>query len=80
MTDAPQQDAGTEAPEIPQPRSAQPETAPAPKVTVLGYMDSQIAVRLGWKPGMLAISQSRFRFLRDDLGMDVTDDPAHYLF
>lgn len=52
----------------------------APKLTVIGIMDTQIAIRLAWRTGMVAISQSRFRFLRDDLGMEVTDDPEHYLF
>lgn len=55
-------------------------STPVPTVTVLGYMDSQIAIRLSWKSGMVAISQSRFRFLRDDLGLEVLDNQENYLF
>jgi hypothetical protein len=29
---------------------------------------------------MVTVSQSRFRFMRDDLGMNVTDEPENYLF
>lgn len=53
---------------------------PAPKITVLGFMDGQIAIRLGWRHGMSVVSQSRFRFLRDDLGMEVIDNQDDYLF
>lgn len=53
---------------------------PAPKVTVLGYMDGNLALRLGWKHGMQIVSNSRFKFMRDDLGMDVTDNTDDYLF
>lgn len=53
---------------------------PAPKITVLGFMDGQIAIRLGWRHGMSVVSQSRFRFLRDDLAMSVEDNQDDYLF
>lgn len=53
---------------------------PVPTITVLGRMDGQIALRLGWRKGMVAISVSRFRFLRQDLGIDIQDDPSKYLF
>src|SRR5882757_7976842 len=53
---------------------------PAPRLLVIGYMDSQVALRVGWRAGMLAISQSRFKFLRDELGMEVHDNPDDYLF
>lgn len=53
---------------------------PAPSVTVLGIMDGNIAVRLGWKHGMHIVSNSRFKFMREDLEMNVVDDPEEYLF
>jgi hypothetical protein len=56
------------------------EQDPTPRVTVIGRMDGQIAVRLGWRKGMVAISLSRFRFLREDLGLDIYDSPEDYLF
>jgi len=52
----------------------------APVVKVLGYMDGSIAVRLGWKHGMHVISNSRFKFMREDLDMNILDDPDDYLF
>jgi hypothetical protein len=59
-------------------KRSQIETAPT--VRVIGYMDSQVAVRLGWRQGMVAVSQSRFKFMRDELQMDVQDEPKDYLF
>jgi hypothetical protein len=53
---------------------------PLPRIKVLGRMEGQIAVQLGWRKGMVAISNSRFRFLRDDLGMNIRDNPDEYLF
>lgn len=52
----------------------------APTVKVLGYMDGSIAVRLGWKHGMHVISNSRFKFMREDLDMNIIDEPDDYLF
>jgi len=52
----------------------------APVVKVLGYMDGSIAVRLGWKHGMHVVSNSRFKFMREDLDMNILDDPDDYLF
>lgn len=52
----------------------------APTVKVLGYMDGSIAVRLGWKHGMHVISNSRFKFMREDLDMNIVDEPDDYLF
>lgn len=51
-----------------------------PKVTVLGHMNGNIALRLGWRHGMHVVSNSRFKFMREDLEMDITDDPEDYLF
>lgn len=53
---------------------------PAPKAVVLGPMDGSIAVQLGWLHGIRVISSQRFRFMKDDLGFDVTDNPDDYLF
>lgn len=53
---------------------------PVPAVTVLGHMDGNIAVRLGWKHGMHVFSNSRFKFMREELEMNITDDPEEYLF
>lgn len=61
-------------------RPADNQPDPAPKITVLGFMDGQIAIRLGWRHGMSVVSQSRFRFLRDDLAMNVEDNQDDYLF
>jgi len=52
----------------------------APKVTVLGYMNGNIALRLHWKHGMHVVSNSRFKFMREELEMAITDDPDEYLF
>ena len=51
-----------------------------PTVTVLGYMDGNIALRLGWKHGMHVVSNSRFKFMREDLEMKILDNPDEYLF
>lgn len=61
-------------------RAADTQPDPKPKITVLGFMDGQIAIRLGWRHGMSVVSQSRFRFLRDDLDMEVIDNADDYLF
>jgi hypothetical protein len=53
---------------------------PVPSVHVLGTMDGNIAVRLGWKHGMHVISNSRFKFMREELEMEITDNPDDYLF
>lgn len=53
---------------------------PAPKATVLGPMDGSVAVQLGWLHGIRVISSQRFRFIKDDLGFEVRDDPEDYLF
>lgn len=53
---------------------------PVPQVTVLGHMDGNIAIRLGWQHGMRVVSNSRFKFMREELEMDITDDPEEYLF
>jgi hypothetical protein len=52
----------------------------APKVTVLGLMDGNIAIRIGWRRGMRVVSNQRFKFMREELEMDITDDPDEYLF
>lgn len=51
----------------------------APTIMVIGFMDGQIAVRLGWRHGMSVVSRSRFRFMKEDLGMAVIDNPENYL-
>jgi hypothetical protein len=53
---------------------------PVPNVTVLGYMDGNIALRLGWRTGMRVVSNSRFKFMREELEMNIIDDPDEYLF
>jgi hypothetical protein len=52
----------------------------APVVTVLGIMDGNMAVRLGWKHGMHVISNQRFKFMKEDLELNVIDNPDEYLF
>ena len=72
-----------EAPEMPEIRQygdLKGATDPLPRITVLGHMDHQVALRLGWRQGMVAISQSRFKFLANELGMDILDQPENYLF
>ena len=51
-----------------------------PEITVLGIMDGNLAIRLHWKHGMHVISNSRFKFMRDDLEVKINDDPENYLF
>jgi hypothetical protein len=67
---------------VPEQRHApeQEQEKAAPSITVIGYMEKQVAIHRDWKPGMVVISPSRLRFLRDDLGIDVSDDPQNYLF
>jgi hypothetical protein len=76
-TEDPREQAGAQVPEQ---RAAGQPVDPAPRLTVIGRTENQIALRLGWRPGMVTVSQSRFRFMRDDLGMNVTDEPENYLF
>jgi hypothetical protein len=56
------------------------ELTDPPVVTVLGHMDGSVALRLGWKHGLHIVSNSRFRFMKEDLSMDVTDNKEDYLF
>lgn len=56
------------------------ELDPKPKIIVLGHMDGQVAARLGWRHGLSVISNSRFRFLKEELDFDVTDNRDDYLF
>ena len=51
-----------------------------PKVVVLGHMENNVALRLGWKKGIQPVSLSRFKFLRDALGFEIEDTPEKYLF
>lgn len=51
-----------------------------PNIYVLGHMEGNIAVRLGWRHGMHVVSNSRFKFLKQDLGANVVDDESKYLF
>lgn len=51
-----------------------------PKLTVLGELNGGVAIQLGWQHGLFTISQSRLRFLRDELGTEVTDNKRDYLF
>jgi hypothetical protein len=53
---------------------------PPPEITVLGIMDGNLAIRLHWKHGMHVISNSRFKFMREDLEVKINDDPENYLF
>ena len=69
-----------EVTELPKYGDLKGKVDPTPRVTVLGRMDSQVALRLGWRQGMVAISVSRFKFLQNELGLDIRDDPEQYLF
>jgi hypothetical protein len=55
------------------------QLGPIPWVQVLGYMDAQLAIRLSWSLGVKVISTSRLRFLRDELEIEVRDDPSTYV-
>jgi hypothetical protein len=51
-----------------------------PVVTVLGIMDGNMALRFGWKHGMHVISNQRFKFMKEDLELNIIDNPDEYLF
>lgn len=51
----------------------------APSITVLGTVDKGVAVRLNWRRGIVTISMGRLKFLRDELGFVVRDDPGQYI-
>ena len=55
---------------------------PVPCLTVLGHTagGDQAAVRLGWRRGLITMSNSRLKFLREELEMKVVDNPDEYLF
>lgn len=57
-----------------------PQLDDAPTVIVLGLMDGNIAIKLGWRPGMRVVSNSRFKFMREELEMNIVDNPDEYLF
>ncbi len=50
-----------------------------PWVEVLGVLDGHYVVRLGWKYGAHVIAGIRLRFLRDELNMEVRDNPDSYV-
>lgn len=59
--------------------NGQRELDPVPAITVLGTMDKGVAIRMGWRKGTLTISVGRLKFLQEDLGLTVNDDPSQYI-
>jgi hypothetical protein len=59
--------------------AAERELDQVPKVIVIGKMDGNYAIRLSWNRGVQIISLSRLRFLKEELHLDVDDDPANYV-
>lgn len=59
-----------------------PDLEPVPCVFVLGHTTTgdNVAVSLAWKRGMTTVSNSRLKFMREELSMNIIDDPAKYLF
>lgn len=57
------------------------ELDPIPTVWVLGQMGgSHVALRFGWAHGMHPVSNSRFKFMREELKLNIIDDAEKYLF
>lgn len=55
------------------------DLAEVPWVEVLGRLDDSLAIRLGWAHGVRIVSGTRLRFLREELSVDVRDNPAGYI-
>lgn len=56
----------------------QPSYQEQPRVTVLGKMDGQLAIRVAWTSGVFALSAGRLKFL-SDIGIDVDNTPENYV-
>lgn len=57
------------------------ELISVPQVTLLGPPDgARVPVRLSWRQGVVMVSPSRVRFLRDNLKVSVIDREENYVF
>jgi hypothetical protein len=60
-------------------KRAEDDFDPKPTIQVLGRMDAKYAIRLGWENGIHTISPQRLTFLKNEMGMNVEDDPDNYV-